>query len=114
MLKGNAIIGQSGGPTSVINASLAGVVDAASGSKAIKRVFGMRFGIEGVLQNFLLDLGAESKETLNGMQKKVDKNAEEAQIRRDADKKELNDNLIKIATFIGGVEQYMKKNNTGV
>ncbi len=67
MLKGNAIIGQSGGPTSVINASLAGVVDAASNSKAIKRVFGMRFGIEGVLQNFLLDLGAESKETLNGM-----------------------------------------------
>jgi 6-phosphofructokinase len=67
MLKGNAIIGQSGGPTSVINASLAGVVDAASTSKAIKRVFGMRFGIEGVLQNFLLDLGAESQETLNGL-----------------------------------------------
>ncbi len=67
MLKGNAIIGQSGGPTSVINASLAGVVDTASNSKAIRRVFGMRFGIEGVLQNFLLDLGAESKETLNGL-----------------------------------------------
>jgi 6-phosphofructokinase 1 len=67
MLKGNAIIGQSGGPTSVINASLAGVVDASASSKAINRVFGMRFGIEGVLQNFLLDLGAESKETLKGL-----------------------------------------------
>jgi len=67
MLKGNAIIGQSGGPTAVINASLAGVVDAALQSKAIDRVFGMRFGIEGVLHNFLLDLGAESKDTLKGL-----------------------------------------------
>lgn len=67
MIKGNAIIGQSGGPTSVINASLAGVVDAALNSTAIERVFGMRFGIEGVLHDFLLDLGAESKETLKGL-----------------------------------------------
>lgn len=67
MLKGNAIIGQSGGPTSVINASLAGVIDAALKSKAISRVFGMRFGIEGVLQDFLLDLGAESAETRKGL-----------------------------------------------
>ncbi len=64
MAKGNAIVGQSGGPTSVINASLAGVVDAALKSKSIGRIFGMRFGIEGVLNNFLLDLGAESPQTL--------------------------------------------------
>ena len=67
MLKGNAIIGQSGGPTSVINASLAGVIDAALKSKAIDRIFGMRFGIEGVLQDFLLDLGAESAATRAGL-----------------------------------------------
>lgn len=67
MSKGNAIIGQSGGPTAVINASLAGVVEAAVRSRRIDRVFGMRFGIEGVLNNFLLDLGAESKETLKGL-----------------------------------------------
>ena len=54
MLSGNAIIGQSGGPTAVINASMVGVVDAAKKASPIKRVFGMRFGIEGVLQNFLL------------------------------------------------------------
>ena len=30
-------------------------------------VFGMRFGIEGVLQDFLLDLGAESAETRKGL-----------------------------------------------
>jgi len=67
MLKGNAIVGQSGGPTSVINASLTGVVEAAVRSKMIDRIFGMRFGIEGVLNDFLLDLGAESPETLKGL-----------------------------------------------
>jgi len=64
MLKGNAIVGQSGGPTAVINASMVGVVDAAKKSKAIGRVFGMRFAIQGVLDDYLLDLTAESDETL--------------------------------------------------
>lgn len=64
MLQGNAIVGQSGGPTAVINASMVGVVDAAKKAKAIDRVFGMRFAIEGVLNNMLLDLGAESDELL--------------------------------------------------
>lgn len=67
MLQGNAIVGQSGGPTSVINASLAGVASAAKASKAIGRVFGMRFGIEGVLGDFLLDLGAESPAVWRGV-----------------------------------------------
>lgn len=66
-LAGNAIVGQSGGPTSVINASLSGVVDAARGCKPIGRVFGMRFGIEGVLNNVLLDLTAESPETIKSL-----------------------------------------------
>lgn len=67
MTKGNVLIGQSGGPTSVINSSLAGVVDAASKSKSIGRVFGMRYGIEGVLNDFLIDLGSESPEVLKGL-----------------------------------------------
>lgn len=67
MLQGNALVGQSGGPTSVINASLAGVVETAIKSRAIRRVFGMRFGIEGVLGNVLLDLGAEPAETWKGL-----------------------------------------------
>ena len=66
-MAGNALVGQSGGPTSVINASLAGVVDAAVRSKQIGRVFGMRFGIEGVLGDYLLDLGAEPAETIKGL-----------------------------------------------
>ncbi|MCA9069686.1 MAG: diphosphate--fructose-6-phosphate 1-phosphotransferase, partial [Planctomycetaceae bacterium] len=52
---------------SVINASLAGVVETALKSKKIDRVFGMRFGIEGVLNNFLLDLGSEPAETLKNL-----------------------------------------------
>lgn len=67
MLKGNAAVGQSGGPTAVINASLAGVVKAASKSKAIGRVLGMRFGIEGVLEGFFLDLGAEDPQTIKAL-----------------------------------------------
>lgn len=64
MHTGNALVGQSGGPTAVINASLVGVVETAKKSKKIGRVLGMRFGIEGVLNDHLLDLGAESAETL--------------------------------------------------
>lgn len=67
MAVGNALIGQSGGPTSVINSSLAGVVDAALKAKSIGRIFGMRFGIEGVLNDFLVDLGAEAPEIRKGL-----------------------------------------------
>jgi 6-phosphofructokinase 1 len=67
MLMGNAAVGQSGGPTAVINASLAGVVKAASKSKAIGRVLGMRFGIEGVLEGFFLDLGAQDPQTIKAL-----------------------------------------------
>ena len=67
MLKGNAIVGQSGGPTAVINASLAGVVETSIRSKTIDRILGMRFGIEGVLKDYLLDLGRESPQTLKGL-----------------------------------------------
>ncbi len=64
-MKGNAIVGQSGGPTSVINASLVGVVDAAMKCDSIESVLGMRFGIEGFLEQDVIDLGAESRETLD-------------------------------------------------
>ncbi len=64
MLQGNAIIGQSGGPTSVINASLVGIIQAAVECEGIKSVLGMRYGIEGFLEENIIDLGAESLETL--------------------------------------------------
>ena len=67
MSKGNVLVGQSGGPTSVINSSLAGVVDAAMKAKGIGRVFGMRYGIEGVLNDYLVDLSSESSSVLKGL-----------------------------------------------
>lgn len=56
MTPGNAIVGQSGGPTSVINSSLVGIIDAARESGQIGRIYGMQFGIEGVLNGHLVDL----------------------------------------------------------
>jgi ATP-dependent phosphofructokinase / diphosphate-dependent phosphofructokinase len=56
MSKLNLIIGQSGGATAVINASLTGAVEAALASERIGGIYGMRHGIEGLLKEDLLDL----------------------------------------------------------
>jgi ATP-dependent phosphofructokinase / diphosphate-dependent phosphofructokinase len=53
---GNLVIGQSGGATAVINASLVGAVEAALTSEHVEGIFGMRYGIQGFLQEDLLDL----------------------------------------------------------
>ena len=51
----NVVVGQSGGPTAAINASLAGVYQAAVKAGADK-VYGMKNGIEGFLSENLIDL----------------------------------------------------------
>ena len=56
MIQGNVMVGQSGGPTSVINASLVGVFKAARDA-GVQKVYGMRNGIEGLLQEGYVDLG---------------------------------------------------------
>lgn len=69
-LYGNAVIGQSGGPTAAINATLAGVVRAYLEQKdgQIGKLYGMRNGVEGLMEERLIDLGAafdrEEKVTL--------------------------------------------------
>ncbi len=65
MLKGSAIIGQSGGPTSVINSSLAGIIDAAKEYDGIEKILGMRFGIEGLMAKNIIELDKESTETID-------------------------------------------------
>ncbi len=67
MTTGNAIVGQSGGPTAVINASLIGVVDAAIEAEGIETVYGMRFGIEGVLNDRLITLSEQPRELLDAI-----------------------------------------------
>ena len=61
MHKGNVIIGQSGGPTSVINASLTGVVEACRDVADVTGIYGMRWGIEGFLASDVVNLSKESK-----------------------------------------------------
>ena len=53
MLIGNAVVGQSGGPTAAINATLSGVIRGALASPAIETVYGMRNGMEGLLDKRL-------------------------------------------------------------
>ena len=66
-LVGNALIGQSGGPTCVINQSLVGIIEAATRSSAIKNTYGAVHGIKGVLEEHLIDLGREKRETLEAV-----------------------------------------------
>ena len=54
-MKGNIVVGQSGGPTAVINSSVAGVYAAAK-KLGVKKVYGMVHGIQGFLQDNLCDL----------------------------------------------------------
>jgi ATP-dependent phosphofructokinase / diphosphate-dependent phosphofructokinase len=58
-LKGACIIGQSGGPTAVINASAQGVIETALNSGCITQVLGAAHGIKGVLADQLYDMGKE-------------------------------------------------------
>ena len=53
---GSAAIAQSGGPTSVINASLAGAVEACRNWPGLRSLYGVRFGAAGLVQGDFLDL----------------------------------------------------------
>ena len=67
-LKGACIIGQSGGPTAVINASAQGVIQTALASPQITRVLGAAHGIKGVLADQLYDMGQEDPGQLELLQ----------------------------------------------
>jgi len=63
-MKGNVIVGQSGGPTAVINSSLAGVYRTAV-DRGAKKVYGMKFGIQGLLDEQYVDLSKYIKTELD-------------------------------------------------
>lgn len=63
-MKGNVIVGQSGGPTAVINSSLAGVFRTAI-DRGANKVYGMRFGIQGLLDEMYVDLSDYIKNELD-------------------------------------------------
>lgn len=54
-MKGNIVVGQSGGPTAVINSSVAGVYAAAK-KLGVNKIYGMVHGIEGFLEDKIVDL----------------------------------------------------------
>jgi 6-phosphofructokinase 1 len=55
-LKGNAVIGQSGGPTSVINQSLVGVIQAVAGAGHIEQLLGAKHGVRGIVNEHFIPL----------------------------------------------------------
>ena len=67
MLRGSAVIGQSGGPTSVINSSLAGVIEASLNNPSIENIYGMNYGIEGLMNERLIDLGVQDMSVIEGL-----------------------------------------------
>ena len=63
-IKGNAIVGQSGGPTCVINQSLVGVIEEVRKHDCIEKLYGSFHGVTGVLDLNFADLDELSTETL--------------------------------------------------
>ena len=63
-MKKNLIVAQSGGPTSVINSSLLGVIEEAFKHQEISEVFGSLNGIDGILNDNIIDLRKEDQEEL--------------------------------------------------
>jgi len=66
-LVGNLLVAQSGGPTSVINASLAGVIQEAGRHDCIEEIYGGANGILGILNEELIDINDERARTIDGL-----------------------------------------------
>src|SRR3954464_2730023 len=62
--RGNAVVGQSGGPTAVINQSLVGVILGTRQTGHIDRLLGARHGVRGIVNNDFIDVGRASEELL--------------------------------------------------
>ncbi len=65
ILKGACVIGQSGGPTAVINSSVCGAVATALKNPYITGVYGAQNGIEGILNDRLFDFGKEEEREIS-------------------------------------------------
>ncbi len=125
LMKGNAIIGQFGGPTSVINSSLCGLIQKGLKSNKIKNVLGMRYGIQGFMNDDVIDLGKEAPQVIEGLRQTPSSALGSCRyILKDEDfpiiMKQLKKHNIRYFFLIGGngsmetirqIEKYCKKNN---
>src|SRR5438552_4332737 len=66
-LAGNLLVAQSGGPTAVINASIAGVIQEAGRHNFIEEIYGGVNGIQGILNEDLIDLNEEKAKSIEGL-----------------------------------------------
>lgn len=66
-LVGNLLVAQSGGPTAVINASVAGVIQEAGRHECIENIYGGLNGILGMLNEDLIDINEEKARTIEGL-----------------------------------------------
>jgi len=124
-MKGNAIIGQFGGPTSVINSSLCGLIQQGLKSEKIDSVLGMRFGIKGFIEDEIFDLDKEKPQEIEGLRQTPSSALGSCRyILKDEDlpliMRQLKKYNIRYFFLIGGngsmatirqIEQYCKKNN---
>ncbi len=71
LVKGNAVIGQSGGPTAIINQSLVGVLEGLKAGLArrghVKQILGMRHGVNGLVKDQVIDLTRTPKGVLDAV-----------------------------------------------
>ncbi|NBD38198.1 MAG: diphosphate--fructose-6-phosphate 1-phosphotransferase [Verrucomicrobia bacterium] len=66
-LTGNVLVAQSGGPTAVINASLAGVIEESLNHGCIEEIYGGLNGVLGILQERFIDLAEEPQQAIRGL-----------------------------------------------
>ena len=67
MASGKILVAQGGGPTAVINQSLVGVVLEARRHAGIRRVYGARHGVRGIVGEDFVDLTQETRANLEGV-----------------------------------------------
>jgi len=68
-LKGNLLVGQSGGPSAVVNSSLCGVIQEAMQHEQIEGIYGARNGVEGLLMEHIVNLRLEKPSTIEGLRR---------------------------------------------
>jgi len=64
VVKGNAVIGQSGGPTAVINQSVVGIIETIKKYREIPRILGARHGVRGIIEENFVNLKGISRQRL--------------------------------------------------
>ena len=67
MRSGTLVIAEGGGPTAVINQSLAGAVLEARLFPQIERIYGARYGVRGIVNEDFVDLSAETRANLEAI-----------------------------------------------